>query len=70
MACAFVRRGASGAVTRQTSPKCSSVPERSGANLINTAQAKIVDRDAVDRALYSGQLAGCAGDVRPPPAAK
>ncbi|WP_405857254.1 NAD-dependent formate dehydrogenase [Streptomyces sp. NBC_01515] len=34
-----------------------------GAYLINTARAKIVDRDAVDRALRSGQLAGYAGDV-------
>ncbi|MFJ9378078.1 NAD-dependent formate dehydrogenase [Streptomyces sp. NPDC101455] len=34
-----------------------------GAYLINTARAKIVDRDAVDRALRGGQLAGYAGDV-------
>ncbi|KIF66618.1 formate dehydrogenase [Streptomyces sp. AcH 505] len=34
-----------------------------GAYLINTARAKIADRDAVDRALRSGQLAGYAGDV-------
>ncbi|MFD8814088.1 NAD-dependent formate dehydrogenase [Streptomyces sp. NPDC059627] len=34
-----------------------------GAYLINTARALIVDRDAVDRALRSGQLAGYAGDV-------
>ncbi|SEC95037.1 formate dehydrogenase [Streptomyces sp. 3213] len=34
-----------------------------GAYLINTARAKIVDRDAVERALRSGQLAGYAGDV-------
>ncbi|MEU9746180.1 NAD-dependent formate dehydrogenase [Streptomyces niveus] len=34
-----------------------------GAYLINTARAKIVDRDAVDRALRSGQLAGYGGDV-------
>jgi formate dehydrogenase len=34
-----------------------------GAYLINTARAKIVDRDAVGRALRSGQLAGYAGDV-------
>lgn len=34
-----------------------------GAYLINTARARIVDRDAVDRALRSGQLAGYAGDV-------
>lgn len=42
-----------------------------GAYLINTARARIVDRDAVERALVSGQLAGYAGDVwyrsrRPP----
>ncbi len=34
-----------------------------GAYLINTARGKIVDRDAVVRALESGQLAGYAGDV-------
>ncbi|SCF83541.1 formate dehydrogenase [Streptomyces sp. Ncost-T10-10d] len=34
-----------------------------GACLINTVRARIVDRDAVDRALRSGQLAGYAGDV-------
>ncbi|MFC0555883.1 NAD-dependent formate dehydrogenase [Planotetraspora thailandica] len=34
-----------------------------GAYLINTARAKIADRDAVIRALESGQLAGYAGDV-------
>jgi formate dehydrogenase len=34
-----------------------------GAYLINTARALIVDRDAVVRALESGQLAGYAGDV-------
>ncbi|MFJ1747773.1 NAD-dependent formate dehydrogenase [Streptomyces sp. NPDC088116] len=34
-----------------------------GAYLINTARAKIADRDAVVRALRSGQLAGYAGDV-------
>lgn len=34
-----------------------------GAYLINTARAKIADRDAVVRALESGQLAGYAGDV-------
>jgi formate dehydrogenase len=34
-----------------------------GAYLINTARGKIVDRDAVARALESGQLAGYAGDV-------
>jgi len=42
-----------------------------GAYLVNTARAKICDRDAVARALESGQLAGYAGDVwfpQPPPA--
>jgi len=34
-----------------------------GAYLVDTARAKIVDRDAVVRALESGQLAGYAGDV-------
>ena len=34
-----------------------------GAYLINTARGKIADRDAVERALKSGQLAGYAGDV-------
>jgi formate dehydrogenase len=34
-----------------------------GAYLINTARAKIADRDSVARALESGQLAGYAGDV-------
>jgi formate dehydrogenase len=34
-----------------------------GAYLINTARARIADRDAVVRALESGQLAGYAGDV-------
>ncbi len=41
-----------------------------GAYLINTARAKICDRDAIVRALESGQLAGYAGDVwfpQPPP---
>lgn len=42
-----------------------------GAYLVNTARAKIVDRDAVVRALESGQLAGYAGDVWfPQPPAK
>ncbi|GAA3777317.1 NAD-dependent formate dehydrogenase [Plantactinospora mayteni] len=36
---------------------------RRGAYLVNTARAKICDRDAVDRALRTGQLAGYAGDV-------
>ncbi|MFC5263862.1 NAD-dependent formate dehydrogenase [Kribbella qitaiheensis] len=34
-----------------------------GTYLINTARAKIADRDAIDRALRSGRLAGYAGDV-------
>ncbi|MDT7563403.1 MAG: formate dehydrogenase, partial [Pseudonocardiales bacterium] len=34
-----------------------------GAYLINTARGLIVDRDAIVRALRSGQLAGYAGDV-------
>src|SRR3972149_782585 len=41
-----------------------------GSYLVNTARGKIVDRDAVVRALESGQLAGYAGDVwfpQPPP---
>lgn len=41
-----------------------------GAYLINTARGKICDRDAIARALESGQLAGYAGDVwfpQPPP---
>ena len=42
-----------------------------GAYLINTARGKICDRDAVVRALNSGQLAGYAGDVWfPQPAPK
>jgi formate dehydrogenase len=42
-----------------------------GAYLINTARGKICDRDAVVRALDSGQLAGYAGDVWfPQPAPK
>jgi formate dehydrogenase len=36
---------------------------RRGSYLINTARALIADRDAVVRALESGQLAGYAGDV-------
>jgi formate dehydrogenase len=41
-----------------------------GSYIVNTARAKIVDRDAIVRALESGQLAGYAGDVwfpQPPP---
>lgn len=41
-----------------------------GAYLINTARGKLCDRDAIARALESGQLAGYAGDVwfpQPPP---
>jgi formate dehydrogenase len=34
-----------------------------GTYLINTARAKIVDRDTVDHALRTGHLAGYAGDV-------
>ncbi len=34
-----------------------------GAYLVNTARAKIADRDAIVQALESGQLAGYAGDV-------
>ncbi len=36
---------------------------RRGTYLVDTARAKICDRDAVVRALESGQLAGYAGDV-------
>ncbi len=36
---------------------------RRGAYLVNTARGKIANRDAVVRALESGQLAGYAGDV-------
>ena len=41
-----------------------------GAYIVNTARGKICDRDAIARALKSGQLAGYAGDVwfpQPPP---
>jgi formate dehydrogenase len=41
-----------------------------GAYIINTARGKICDRDAIVRAVESGQLAGYAGDVwfpQPPP---
>jgi formate dehydrogenase len=41
-----------------------------GAYIVNTARGKICDRDAISRALESGQLAGYAGDVwfpQPPP---
>ena len=34
-----------------------------GSYIVNTARAKIVDRDAIVRALERGQLAGYAGDV-------
>jgi formate dehydrogenase len=34
-----------------------------GAYIVNTARAKICDRDAIARALESGHLAGYAGDV-------
>ena len=44
---------------------------RRGAYLVNTARGKICDRDAIARALKSGQLAGYAGDVWfPQPAPK
>jgi formate dehydrogenase len=42
-----------------------------GAYIVNTARGAIMDRDAVVRALETGQLAGYAGDVwypQPPPA--
>ena len=46
-------------------------PMKRGAYLINTARGKICNRDAVVRALESGQLAGYAGDVWfPQPAPK
>jgi formate dehydrogenase len=41
-----------------------------GAYIVNTARGKICDREAIVRALESGQLAGYAGDVwfpQPPP---
>ena len=41
-----------------------------GAYIVNTARGKICDRDAIVRALETGQLAGYAGDVwfpQPPP---
>jgi len=42
-----------------------------GAYLVNTARGKICDKDAIARALESGQLAGYAGDVWfPQPAPK
>jgi formate dehydrogenase len=42
-----------------------------GAYLVNTARAKICDRDAIVRALESGQLAEYGGDVWfPQPASK
>jgi formate dehydrogenase len=42
-----------------------------GAYSVNTARGKICDRDAIVRALESGQLASYAGDVRfPQPAPK
>jgi formate dehydrogenase len=44
---------------------------RRGSYIVNTARGQIVDRDAIVRALESGQLAGYAGDVwyPQPPAA-
>ncbi|TGN79846.1 NAD-dependent formate dehydrogenase [Streptomyces bauhiniae] len=36
---------------------------RKGSYIVNTARAQIVDRDAIVRALESGQLGGYAGDV-------
>ena len=36
---------------------------RRGSYLVNTARGKICDKDAITRALESGQLAGYAGDV-------
>ncbi len=44
---------------------------RRGAYIVNTARGKICDRDAIVRAVESGQLAGYAGDVWfPQPAPK
>ena len=44
---------------------------KKGSYIVNTARGKICDRDAVARALESGQLAGYAGDVWfPQPAPK
>lgn len=43
---------------------------KKGAYIINTARGKICERDAIAKALNSGQLAGYAGDVwfpQPPP---
>jgi formate dehydrogenase len=43
---------------------------RRGAYIVNTARAKLCDRDAIANALKSGQLGGYAGDVwfpQPPP---
>jgi formate dehydrogenase len=36
---------------------------KQGAYIINTARGKICDKDAIARALESGQLSGYAGDV-------
>ena len=36
---------------------------KKGAYIVNTARGKICDRDAIARALESGQLSGYAGDV-------
>ena len=41
----------------------SAQPMKRGAYLVNTARGKICDREAIARALESGQLAGYAGDV-------
>jgi formate dehydrogenase len=45
---------------------------KKGAYLVNTARGKIVDRDALVKAVESGQISGYAGDVwfpQPAPAA-